>query len=131
MRGLIAAEFEANFTRQLESLRSELITKINEAIKEPNVFDLQKDNLTAVDLVHAMRDIRTKQLLTGKGAMKIYPPFRISLKHIFVLVPRSCHEYLSRGIFESGYYDVDPDGFNFGQVPVRVYCRMEGGSISS
>ncbi len=39
----------------------------------------------------------------------------------------TCHDYMTRSLAESGYYDIDPDGFGAGQVPFRVFCSMENG----
>ena len=45
----------------------------------------------------------------------------------FVLDLRTCNEMKSSGTTKSGYYWIDPDGQNFGEKPIYVYCDMGTG----
>ena len=40
--------------------------------------------------------------------------------------PRTCHDYLARGVRQSGYQYIDPDGFDHGDGPFKVLCRFQG-----
>ena len=44
-----------------------------------------------------------------------------------ILVMRSCHEYKEAGVEIDGFYSIDPDGFNNGKAPFRVYCDFAAG----
>ncbi len=50
---------------------------------------------------------------------------------ICVAVMRSCHEYWKAGVTISGLYEIDPDGFNHGEPPFRVYCDFATGLYSN
>lgn len=40
---------------------------------------------------------------------------------------RTCEEYKELGLTRSGDYMIDPDGFKFGDPPIKVYCDFEQG----
>jgi hypothetical protein len=42
-----------------------------------------------------------------------------------LLVPRRCKDYATLGVKRSGYFDIDPDGFNFGEAPFKAFCRLD------
>ena len=41
---------------------------------------------------------------------------------------RSCEELRLASYRTDGYYDIDPDGINFGQPVFTVYCEMDNGN---
>ena len=49
------------------------------------------------------------------------------MKHIYILVPNSCHVYQAYGATESGDYLIDPDGVGNHQ-PFSAYCDFENGN---
>ena len=41
-----------------------------------------------------------------------------------ISVPRTCHDYEHLGLISrAGFYDVDPDGFDQGVDPFKVFCE--------
>ena len=45
-------------------------------------------------------------------------------------VAETCIELGRRGLNDSKYYDLDPDGVNRGQVPIKAYCELPSGVTS-
>ncbi len=115
--------------QSLVSSHSREISKLQEDARPRSVFDLQADNATAVDLAAALEDLRTKMLLNAKGTDYFTDSANPEASYNLYVVPHTCQEYFDRGIQSSGFYDIDPDGFNYGLVPIRVFCYVEGGTI--
>ena len=40
--------------------------------------------------------------------------------------PKTCHDYMARGVRQTGHQYIDPDGFDHGEGPFRVLCRFNG-----
>ena len=47
---------------------------------------------------------------------------------LYLLVPATCESYKKYGVKESGFLEIDPDGFGNGEGPFHAECLFEGGN---
>ena len=40
--------------------------------------------------------------------------------------PKTCRDYITRGVRQTGYQYIDPDGFDHGEGPFMALCRFNG-----
>lgn len=60
--------------------------------------------------------IQWQEAALGSSGLKDAPAGR-------VLLPRSCQEAFEQTMPpQSGFYTIDPDGENIGELPISVYC---------
>ncbi len=45
--------------------------------------------------------------------------------------PKSCDELFKRGLDVSGEFNIDPDGYEKGSDPFKVYCDVEKGKTEN